>query len=451
MQNKDYFKNIQSIINKLNLKILISIPGIFRTTNRIDKKIKTKHKFQLFENDTAIQYTKKVKNSKIFFISHYLGNVSDQNLDFYYHDLFKKLQKDKKMFSVILLNKTSEKPKQIIKKFSKSKISRIIINNYTHPLNNPLLILWIIFQFLIFKFKLTFVKLTNKEKQLTKIFTLRKFLQTRNTLSFTQKIKKIVKRTKIKFFFSTFEGHSFEKNLISHFNKRKIKTFGYFFSVIRNFDSCIFYDFEKKTTPLYILFTGQVVKKIFLKKIKSSFEDTKFDIMGYTRPVKKIKSNSKKKFILICPEGFYNETEKMLNFAQKLLSKYNKIRIIFRLHPEIKISNIKFPKYLKKNDRFIFSKNTLEEDLSKSKLLLYRGSSVCINAINNNIIPIYLNLGDYLNIDPLYEINKNIVNSTKDVKKYLDFIDQKKNIISKNSKNIHRLIFKILNTQNLKK
>ena len=64
--------------------------------------------------------------------------------------------------------------------------------------------------------------------------------------------------------------------------------------------------------------------------------------------------------------------------------------------------------------------------MSKSKLLLYRGSSVCINAINNNIIPVYLNLGDYLNIDPLYEINKNIVNSTRDFKKYLDFIDQNK-------------------------
>ena len=140
----------------------------------------------------------------------------------------------------------------------------------------------------------------------------------------------------------------------------------------------------------------------------------------------------------------------MLNFAKKLLFKFNKIRIIFRLHPEIKISNIKFPKYLKKNDRFIFSKNTLEEDLSKSKLLLYRGSSVCINAINNNIIPVYLNLGDYLNIDPLYEINKNIVNSTRDFKKYLDFIDQNKNIILKNFKNIHRLTFKILNIQNLK-
>ena len=119
--------------------------------------------------------------------------------------------------------------------------------------------------------------------------------------------------------------------------------------MIRNFDSYIFYDFEKKTTPLNILFTGQAVKKkFFLKKIKSSFEYTKFDIIGYTRPIRKIKSNSKKKFILICPEGFYNETEKMLNFAKKLLFKFNKIRIIFRLHPEIKISNIKFPKYLKK-------------------------------------------------------------------------------------------------------
>ena len=35
--NKAYFKNLISIINKLNIKILISIPGIFRTSNRLDK------------------------------------------------------------------------------------------------------------------------------------------------------------------------------------------------------------------------------------------------------------------------------------------------------------------------------------------------------------------------------------------------------------------------------
>jgi hypothetical protein len=426
MQNKGYFNVILSIINKLNLEILISIPGIFRTTSRLDRKVLTKHKFNLIENDIAIQYPNKVKNSEIFFISHYLGNVRDQNLDFYYHDLFQKLQSENKSFTVILLNKTSEEPKQIVKKFSKSKISRIILNNYTHPFNNPLLVIWITFQFMIFRFKLIFTKLTNTEKQLTKIFTFKKFLQTRNTLLFTKKIKKILKETKIKIFFTTFEGHSFEKNLINYFNKRNIKTFGYFFSVIRKFDSCIFYDFKKKTSPSHILFTGNTVKEIFLKKIKSSFEGTKFDTIGYTRPIKKIKANSKKKSILICPEGFYNETEKMLNFAEKLLNKFDKIEIIFRLHPEIKINNIKFSQYLIKSDRFIFSKNTLEEDLSKSKLLLYRGSSVCINAINNNVIPIYLNLKEYLNIDPLYEINKNIANSTNDIKKFIDIIEQNK-------------------------
>ena len=423
---KQYFKSIIRIIQKLELEILISIPGIFRHEDRLDRNVLNKQKFNLFNSDIAIQYPDKVQKSETFFLSHYLGNVQNQNHDFYYNDLFDKLEKDKKKFSVILLNKTHEKPSKILKKFSKSKISRIIINNYYHPIKNPILLIWITIQFIIFKLKIKFFKLRRIEKYVSKKFTFKRFIQARTTLVFTRKIKYLLKKTQIKNFFTTFEGHSFEKNLISYFNKRNIRTFGYYFTVIRDFDSCVFYDFKQKTSPSFIFFTGKAIKKIFLNKIKNSFKNTKFDIIGYTRPINKIKRKNKKKCVLFCPEGFYNETEKMLEFAQNMLQKYNNINIIFRLHPEIKIKYLNFSKKLLKNNKFSFSKNTLDKDLQNSKILIYRGSSVCINAIKNNTIPIYLNLNDNINLDPLFEANKNRINSINEIKNYLNNSNYKK-------------------------
>ena len=46
MQNNGYFKDLLSIIKKLNLEILISIPGTFSTTSRLDRKVLTKHKLK---------------------------------------------------------------------------------------------------------------------------------------------------------------------------------------------------------------------------------------------------------------------------------------------------------------------------------------------------------------------------------------------------------------------
>jgi len=432
-EQKDYFKNLKSVIKKFNIDFLVTIPDIFKIDSRIDKIKRKNFYIPIFRNDIFIQYPEKYKSSEIFFISHYLGNVDNEDHDFYYYDIFKNLEEQGKKFSVILLNKTNQSPKDIIKKFQKSKISRVIINNYYSLFKSPLVLIILFLKYIQFKIRCLSVNLTKEEKKIQLNFSLKSFIKTRNTYILTKNIKKITNTKFIKGFFTTYEGHSFEKNLIQYFNRKKIKTFGYYFSIIRDLDTNVFYDFEFDTLPNSIYFTGQNTKKIFLEKANFNLSKSKLDVIGYTRPIKYLKKEKYNKILLFCPEGLYNETELMLRFAKKTLTRHENIKIIFRLHPEIDRSLIDFNFNDLASSSFILSSNKLEDDLSLSSILIYRGSSVCINALYNDVLPIYLNLDKNINLDPLFKVNKNIINKPDELSTYiqnLKNIDELKDKIS---------------------
>ena len=433
-ENQDYFDDLKNIIQKFNINFIFTIPNIFKIKERVDKIKKKKLYIPFFRKDILIQDYNKCKSSEIFFISHYLGNIDYDDNDFYYYNIFKKLDKEGKRFSIILLNKTNSNPEDIIKKYKNSNISRIIISNYYSIFRNPFKLFFLLSKYFEFVLKSFFVKLSKSEKKLLKNFSLKNFIKSRNTLLMTENIKKVIANSSIKGFFTTYEGHSFEKNLIQYFNKKKIKTFGYYFSIIRDHDINLFYDFGFNTQPNYILFTGQNTKKIFLEKVNFNLGKLKLDVIGYTRPIKYQKKENFNKILLFCPEGLYNETELMLRFAKETLNHYENIKIIFRLHPEINKNLINFNFNDLVSDRFILSSNKLEDDLNLSSILIYRGSSVCINALYNDLLPIYLKLDENINLDPLFKVNKNIINKPGQLGAYIE-----------NLKNIDELKHKISN------
>ena len=68
--------------------------------------------------------------------------------------------------------------------------------------------------------------------------------------------------------------------------------------------------------------------------------------------------------------------------------------------------------------------------IKRSIIAIYRGSGSIIEAINNNVYPVYLKKNDELSIDPLYEMEKikYNTNSPKDfVKFYQNFSFKKIN------------------------
>ncbi len=207
----------------------------------------------------------------------------------------------------------------------------------------------------------------------------------------------VIKITNPKVVVFTFEGHAWERVLnykIKNYDKR-ITTVAYQFTVTTRYQHSIIKN--DKNLKGIILSGGplSVTKKKFIrcynKKVRGVETGVKLDLIN--------KKKLKKNYILIAPEAFENETRKMLKFTIELSSKFPDKYFIFRTHPmyakSLQISNKELPKNL------IISKQGLETDLKVSKYLIFRGSAVVFQACINNIIPLYLEFEDKLNINKI--------------------------------------------------
>ena len=163
----------------------------------------------------------------------------------------------------------------IQKKFRKSKIIRAYVNNDFSLFFDSLSILKIVKEYLFFFFKEK--KKYNNYKILKKLnlnLNLKLFLSSRFTVKISENIIKILTKSKnLNHLVATFEGHAFERIIFNYAKKNKIKSYGYFFSVIREYKNSIYYNFNKMYQPDLILTSGLIGKKdlklnLSLKKLK---------------------------------------------------------------------------------------------------------------------------------------------------------------------------------------
>lgn len=246
---------------------------------------------------------------------------------------------------------------------------------------------------------------------------LRFLIQFRNLLNESHGLKKV---------FSTFEGHSHER-LFFYAAKsvnEDVITSGFQHAGIFKNQHSLFRPLGKSYDPDEILSIGSFSQTRFL----SSYHNSKVVLSGSPKTIIN-KTRNKKTFhsfsVLIIPEGMQYEVDFMLDFTVKCLNRFKNITFIFRLHPLMR--NI--PSLLKKirtiqENNFIFSNNSLEEDLNVVNFVIYRGSSAVIDALHCGVIPIFLkNIDDKSEIDPLYMIKNIECTSPKDLD-FLNNIDQ---------------------------
>jgi hypothetical protein len=171
--------------------------------------------------------------------------------------------------------------------------------------------------------------------------------------------------------------------------------------------------------PEEILTIGSFSQARFM----DAYPDSSVILSGSPKSI--IKPNGNQKTInsfsvLIIPEGMEYEVNFMLDFTLNCLKRFKNVTFIFRLHPLMmnipalvqKISAIK-------ENNFIFSDNTIDEDLISANFVIYRGSSAVIDALHCGVVPIFLkNLNDKSELDPLYMLQNMECTFPKD----LDFL-----------------------------
>lgn len=433
-----YFKSLIKIIKKTKNFHTYYLPHPYKSGDVRDHK-KNKNLFnfkKIFDKDYLIHNKIEFSKSKVFFLSHYLGHEHNRDEDFYYGNIFSILKKNNINYSILMINKSGYQLDDIKKKFYNTVHSRVYINEYSHPLKDIKLIYDLsinYFKFYFYKKKIKFNRI--EKKILSNKFSFLNFIRARTTLKLFNNIENVLRDLKydLNSFVFTFEGHAFERMIIEKCKKKKIKTIGYFFSVIRQDKTNIFYKFPKFLMPDQIFTTGNVIKKYF----KKNSVNNNICTVGSGRTFLKKKFNYKKLIhlkkinVLLCPEGLYSETNLLVDLGKNLSLISKSINFKIRIHPELS-SNLKYMNNLSneiKNFKNLrVSNNSLEQDIKNNQIIVYRGSSVCVNGVLGGVIPIYFRLPNEISIDPLFEINQFEAENEKEIIKLIDFFRQSENI-----------------------
>jgi hypothetical protein len=260
--------------------------------------------------------------------------------------------------------------------------------------------------------------------------------ETRNNIRLKIQFEKLLKIYSPKIVVTSFEGYCWEKivfNLCKSINGIDIKTIGYQNAGIIKNQVSICRKYKKNYNPDYILTSGNINLSFFYKffpKKKRLFE------VGSNRSSTNNKNKILNKFLynkknitncLVIPEGTNEETKSLFDFSYSLAKSFPKLNFILRVHPQVNLNKFtkKFfifnkYKYLK---NITFSNNLFNDDLKKSQIILYRGSTGVVTGVLNGLFPIYYRQPkESINIDPIFKLKKlrQVISDEKDLSKILN-------------------------------
>lgn len=109
--------------------------------------------------------------------------------------------------------------------------------------------------------------------------------------------------------------------------------------------------------------------------------------------------------ILVTPEGILSESVRLANFVHRALQDTPDVRIILRPHPALPFKE--FCKYLDfdaaVSPKFSISgTESVYVDLAKADIVIFRGSTLALEALKMGIPAIYLDFSDIISVNPLF-------------------------------------------------
>jgi hypothetical protein len=375
--------------------------------------------FYFFDNKTS--FIKNKKRIDILIISNCVSTVNKN--DIYFGNL-KYLLKKKKINTLSVFRNLTPLKSKFLKKFNKK-----------HLLLSKRLEYHKEFLILCFFLKETFLFIFSR-----KYFSLKKYLSIKDLFSIIPNLRlifqleELLKFYKPKFIMFTYEGHAWERLLVYLCNKSqfRIKSIAYQFSMIKKSQEGFFNKLKEKYNPDFIATTGKIPHKIIKNRIKFS----KIIKLGSPKYCKKVEKNLKNNNILVALDTDEHSLFKIVNFCKLFAINNIKYKIILRLHPILN-NNKKLIQDINKIiinvPNIKLSKSSLNNDLKRTKYLLYTESTICLTALKFNIVPLFLNFNNVKNIFDRYFPKKNIINTFNDLKSFLE--DKKNKKLSQYFKN----------------
>ena len=384
-----FFKNIV-------VKFLLNFRFIIESSLRFYKK-------RTLDNTGSL-------NSDFLFISHLINDSQvGENNDFYFSNLPQDLYSSGLTSQIALINHTQYNSCEINKNWGENQIPRFIFHNYIGFFIEMKLLLIS----LLLSIRLYFTINSKRSILGNKIlfFASLKAFDCIPNLRLGYQVEQLVIKIKPKFILTTYEGHALERILFAKARKinQEIMCIGYQHALVFKLQHAIRRNLASIYNPDIIFTSGEIGKNQL--EISRTLNGVKIDILGSNRGSNKtheIKPESViggKRTCLVIPEALHNECDLLFNLSLEYALKNKNINFIWRLHPLMSFESL-----LKANPRFndlpsniILSGQSLEDDISTSEFVLYRGSTAVVKAVLSGLIPIYFSQENEMTIDPLYE------------------------------------------------
>ena len=353
----------------------------------------------------------KIMNSSCDYIilSHLLNkDFLNRESDFYFHELPQKLQSQGGKVLIVYINYIGEVNHIITKKWKTNKVNKLVLPRYLSTRKEFKIRVLLIKDAFMLLLKGSNSKLSRRIKLQAAIEALSPASHFNLRLGF--QIEQIVKKTKAKQLYTTFEGHPWERIAFAMARKSnpQIKCVAYQHALIFRKQHAITRSLGINYNPDFILCSG----KDGQEKLKKAalISNDRIICFGSDRIVSAsenipIKIKQKKDTILMLAEGDLIEVLPLIDFFYELAKKHVSLRFIIRFHPITSIKKVfKYRKHLlQPPPNIIFSQCSFEEDLSRADFAIYRGSTTIIKAIQYGLVPVYVKKPKEMSIDILYQ------------------------------------------------
>ena len=355
------------------------------------------------------------------FVSHLVNHAHiGQPNDFYYGDVPNELARHGHSVAIVLINHTGAPINDFPEVWRSSSVNRIILNK---SLN-------------FFAEVLLRRRAARESQRLTAMRNSLRPLRIRwiaansaieavagstiANMRIASQISKVTELLRPKVMVVTHEGHAFERVIFASAREAmpEVCCVAYQHSALFRLQHSIRRNLSAPYNPDYILASG-LVSEAQLKNAPG-LANIPISVLGSTRTPKSTRASLLESKLntfetpklmrdcLVVPEYEWSECDKLFEFSLECALVLPHINFIWRLHPIISFKTL-----LKRNRRLNnrppnveLSDKSLEEDITRCRWALYRGTTAVVQAVMGGLTPIYLQIRDEMTIDPLYEIEK---------------------------------------------
>jgi hypothetical protein len=382
------------------------------------RRIKESFKSALIQIKELLSfYYKKERNNNepltetnVVFISHLLNKEQIGKEDFYFGNLPETLKKEGFSTNVILTNNIRFNISNV-KLWDHQMAGRVILKkilNFKEEIN---------LRFRLSKELKVLTKELNKTKEsnLKKVyqFAIDEVLSSRSiaSLRFYIQFKQLFKILRPKVLILTYEGHSWERLAFAAAREiiPEVKCIGYHHTINFPLQHASNRLLGNNFDPDIVLTAGDISKNQFQKYFNQNL--VKVKTLGIHRRVINKDVNSirfnESSTCLVVPDGIISEVLILFNFVISAAKNNPNIKYIFRLHPAVSLQSLKksYPEFNELPFNFIFSNNSLQDDINTSRWVLYRGSNAAVYSVIFGLRPFYLEMDGELTIDSLSNLN----------------------------------------------